>query len=189
MSLNLKYKKIIKILKHDGIGIMPTDTIYGLVGSALSKKAVEKVYDVKNRNAKKALIILISSINDLKKFDIKINAMQRKILEKYWPGKVSIILPCKSRRFYYIHRDTNSIAFRFPKKKSLVEILKKTGPLVAPSANPENLKPAINIVEAKKYFKDTVDFYISGGTIKGESSTILWLSEENKIEVLRGIIK
>ncbi|MEI6581241.1 MAG: Sua5/YciO/YrdC/YwlC family protein, partial [bacterium] len=91
MSSNLKYKKIIEILKHDGIGVMPTDTIYGLVGSAFSKEAVRRIYKIKKRNKKKKSIVLISSLKDLEKFKIKINKEQAKILKKFWPGKVSII--------------------------------------------------------------------------------------------------
>ena len=159
-----------EILNKDGIVVLPTDTLYGLVGSAFSKKAIERIYKIKNRNKDKKLIVLISSIRDLKKFKIKINKEEAKILKKFWPGRVSIIL--------------GNIAFRFPKKKSLLKILKKTGPLVAPSANPEGKKPAESIKEAKKYFGDNVDFYLSGGTLKSEPSTLICI-KDGKIEVLR----
>ena len=174
MSLNSKYNQIIKILKSGGIGVMPTDTLYGLVGSAFSKKAINRIYKIKNRDKKKKMIVLISSLKDLEKFNIKINKEQDKILSKFWPGKVSIIL--------------NNIAFRLPAKKSLIEILKKTGPLVAPSANPENLEPAENIKKAKEYFGGNVDFYLSGGTLKSKPSTLIKINKKGEIEVLRGKI-
>lgn len=172
-----KIKNIIKILKNGGVGVMPTDTIYGLVGSAFRKKAVARIYKIKKRNKKKKLIILISSINDLKKFGIQPSLIRanRRILEKVWPGKVSVIL--------------SGIAFRLPAKKSLIEIIKKTGPLVAPSANPEGLKPAENVSQAKKYFSDKVDFYLSGGTLKGKPSTLIKIDKKGGIKVLRGNIK
>lgn len=175
MSLNLKYKKIIEILKNRGVGIIPTDTIYGLVGSAFSKKAINRIYKIKKRNKNKKLIVLISSIDDLKKFKIKINKEQAKILKKFWPGKVSIII--------------GDMAFRLPAKKYLIEILKQTGPLVAPSANPEGLKPAENIIQAKKYFGDKVDFYLSDGILKSKPSTLIRINKNGEIEVLRGKIK
>lgn len=173
MSLNLKYKKIVGILKKDGIGVVPTDTLYGLVGSAFSKKAINRIYKIKNRNKKKKMIVLISSINDLKKFGIsnRLICANERILEKVWPGKVSVIL--------------NEIAFRLPAKKLLIEILKKTGPLVAPSANPEGKKPAKNIKEAKDYFGDSVDFYLSGGTLKSAPSTLIKIEKDGKIKKLR----
>jgi L-threonylcarbamoyladenylate synthase len=166
--------KIIKILKNGGVGVIPTDTLYGLIGSAFSKKAISRIYKIKNRNKNKKLIVLISSIKDLKKFKIKISKEEAKILKKFWPGKVSIIL--------------SNIAFRFPKKKSLLKILRKTGPLVAPSANPEGKKPAESIKEAKEYFGGEIDFYLSGGTLKSEPSTLIRI-KDGKIEILRQGVK
>lgn len=164
------FKNIIKILNNGGVGVIPTDTLYGLVCSAFSKKAINRIYKIKNRNKDKKLIVLISSLKDLKKFKIKITKEDAKILEKFWPGKVSIIL--------------GGVAFRYPKNKALLEILRKTGPLVAPSANIEGGKPAENIKEAKEYFGNNVDFYISGGTLKSNPSTLIRIIN-NKIEVLR----
>jgi len=170
-------EEIINILKSGGVGVMPTDTLYGLVGSAFSKKAINRIYKIKKRNKKKKLIILISSISDLKKFGISDRLIRTNglMLKKLWPGKVSVILSGR--------------AFRLPKKKSLIEILKKTGPLVAPSANPEGLKPAENITQAKKYFDNNVDFYLSGGTLKSKPSILIKINKKEKIKVLRGIIK
>ena len=66
--------------------------------------------------------------------------MQKK-LEEYWPGKVSIILPSSGQtKIEHIHRGTDDIAFRIPGDENLRRLLKKTGPLVAPSANTEGLK-------------------------------------------------
>ncbi|MFA6273621.1 MAG: L-threonylcarbamoyladenylate synthase [Candidatus Paceibacterota bacterium] len=173
--LNQKEKKIIEIIKKDGIGVMPTDTLYGLIGSAFSEKAINRIYKLKKRSKKKKLIILISSLKDLEKFKIKINKKQAKILKEFWPGKVSIIL--------------NEIAFRLPKNKKLLEILKKTGPLVAPSANPEGLKPAENIKQAKNYFGHKVDFYLSGENLKSKPSILIEINKNSEIKVLRGKIK
>ncbi|PJE67647.1 threonylcarbamoyl-AMP synthase, partial [Candidatus Shapirobacteria bacterium CG10_big_fil_rev_8_21_14_0_10_40_9] len=78
-------KKIIEKLKNGGIGILPTDTIYGLVGSALVPKTVERIYRLRSRDPKKPMIILIGDFSDLKKFDIKIDEKMRMILKKYWP--------------------------------------------------------------------------------------------------------
>ena len=168
--MKIDLQKAIKILKNDGVGVIPTDTLYGLVGSAFSKKAIGRIYKIKNRNKKKKLIVLISSVKDLERFKIKINKEQAKILKKFWPGEVSIIL--------------KGIAFRVPKKKMLLELLKKTGPLVAPSANKEGEEPARNIKEAKIYFSDSVDFYLSGGVLKSEPSTLVRF-DKDKLIVLR----
>ncbi|MCX6753356.1 MAG: L-threonylcarbamoyladenylate synthase [Candidatus Nomurabacteria bacterium] len=182
-------KGVIKSLKKDGIGIIPTDTLYGIVGSAFSKKAVEKIYKIKGRDENKPFIVLISSIKDLEKFGIqhpyKLEFVR--MLEKFWPGKVSVILSCS--KYKYLHRGENAIAFRLPNKKSLIELIKKTGPLVAPSANPQGMIPASNIKEAKKYFGDNVDFYVAGGTLKSKPSTLIKINKNGEIEVLRGKLK
>ena len=99
-----------------------------------------------------------------------------------------MILPCNKTEFKYLHRGTKSLAFRLPAKKSLIKILKNTGPLVAPSANLSNEKPAENIKEAKKYFRDKVDFYLVGKSLKKKPSTLIKIDKDGKIETLRGII-
>ena len=177
-------KSIIKILKDGGAGILATDTIYGIVGSAMLPKTVERIFKLKKRNKKKPLIVLISDIKDLNLFKIKLNSKQKEILKKVWPGKVSVILSCKSKKLKYLHRGTESLAFRLPKKKNLCELLKQTGPLVAPSANLEGKPHAKNIKEAKKYFGDKIDFYLDSGTKTGSSSRLIKIVN-GKIIVLR----
>jgi L-threonylcarbamoyladenylate synthase len=182
-------KRIINIIKSGGVGVLPTDTLYGLVGSAMDKKTVARIYRLKKRTPKKPCIILISKINDLKKFSVKINKTEKAILERLWPGKVSVVLPCPERKFFYLHRGTNSLAFRLPAKKSLLALLKKTGPLLAPSANLESFPPAKNLAAAKKYFGDGVDFYIGGEKLESKPSTLITL-KNGALKVLRtGAVK
>lgn len=175
---------IVEILKQGGVGVLATDTLYGLVGRALNKKTVRRIYQIKGRQPKKPLIILISSLNDLNLFKIKISPTSRKALNKLWPGRVSIILDCPHKQFFYLHRGTNTLAFRLPQKASLIKILKKIGPLTAPSVNPEGLGPAKTIKEAKKYFGRQVDFYLDEGKIDSLPSTLLAI-KNGKIEILR----
>lgn len=165
---------LIKTIKNGGVGVIPTDTIYGLVGSALNKKAVQRIYKARKRNLKKPLIILISKISDLNLFGV--DKIPKKDLSRAWPNKISIILPLSKEgilKYKHLHRGTKKLAFRLPKNKKLLQILKKTGPLVAPSANFEGEKPAENIKEAEKYFKDSIDFYYGKQTLKGAGSTLL----------------
>lgn len=181
-------KETIEIIKDGGIGVIPTDTIYGLVGSALNIKTVERIYEVRRRRPDKPSIILISKIEDLKLFDIELDEATREVLEKYWPGPVSIILLCPNKKFAYLHRGTNSLAFRLPAKNDLLKFLKQTGPLVAPSANPEGSEPAKTINEAKKYFDKQIDFYVDFGRLEAEPSALIRI-EQGRIEVLRGNLK
>jgi len=177
-------ENLANVLRKGGIAVVPTDTIYGIVGSALNPETVEQIYNLRKRAKDKPFIILVSSIKDLEKFSIKLKDKQKKFLEKVWPNPVSVVLPCDSRDFEYLHRGKDSLAFRMPKDERLLKILKEVGPLVAPSANFEGEKVAENISEAKKYFGDSVATYIDNGKIKSEPSTLVaW--EDNSIKILR----
>lgn len=168
--------------------VIPTDTLYGLVAPATDRDAVEQVYKLKNRAPEKPCIILISSIEDLGKFGIEVNQEIKKFLGFVWPGAVSVILPCPHKEFEYLHRGTKTLAFRLPNKPQLLAHLKETGPVIAPSANPEGKKPAESIEEARQYFGDEVE-YIDGGELVGKPSTLISI-KDGKIEVLRqGVAK
>lgn len=167
------------------IGVIPTDTIYGIVTSAFDEKLVEKIYTLRKRATDKPLIILISSINDLEKFEVNLSDSQKDFLEKNWPNPLSVVLPVTSEKFIYLHRGTNSLAFRIPKDDELIELLKETGPLVAPSANIEGEKLSETIEEAKEYFGNFVDFYIDRGTIKSEPSTLIELKDDGSFNIIR----
>ncbi len=181
---SLSSEKLVEVIKKGGVGVIPTDTIYGLVGKALSRKTVKRVYKLKQRNPKKPSIILISKIDDLRLFRIKLDENTKKFLQKYWPGKVSVILPCPYKKFSYLHRGTKTLAFRLPDYLELVSLLKKTGPLIAPSANPESEESAKTIKEAKKYFGEKVNFYVDTDRLESLPSTLISIKDE-KVEVLR----
>lgn len=191
------WKKAEEILKNDGVIVLPTDTLYGIIGRALSKKAVEKIYKIKGRIENKPFIVLVNSYDDLKIFGIKIDKDQATFLEKIWPGKVSIIFPCILDKWFYLHRSTHSIAFRMisQKNKNLFNLIKNVGPLVAPSANPEGKKPAENINEAKKYFKKEeinshqINVYINGGERKVKASTLIKFKNKNWVVLRQGEVK
>lgn len=178
-------EKLVNLLKNGGVAVIPTDTIYGIVGSALNPKTVEEIYRLRKRATDKPMIILVSAVDDLKKFDVQITPEQRKFLQKNWPNPVSVILPVKNEKFKYLHRGKNSLAFRMPKNEWLVELLKNVGPLVAPSANFEGEEVAETIDEAKKYFGDQLSFYADGGRLKSKPSTIVQLYEDGTWIVLR----
>ena len=168
--------KAADLLKKGGVVVLPTDTIYGLTGSALSPETIERLYRLKKRNPLKPFLILISDETDLGRFGIKPRPAEKKLLASVWPGPVSVILSCGAGGFDYLHRGTRTVAFRLPEKAPLRGLLKMTGPLAAPSANPEGLPPARNVSEARAYFGDQVDFYVDGGFLTGAPSKIVKIS-------------
>lgn len=178
--------KAVNILKDDGVVVLPTDTIYGIIGNAFSKNAVKKIYKIKGRDENKPFIVLINSFDALNRFGIKIGEKEAKIFLKFWPGKVSIILPCSFKKFEYLHRGTNNIAFRMigKKNKNLFNLIQYVGPLVAPSANMQNEPPAKTIKEAEKYFGKNIDLYISSGMKDSPPSKIIKY-ENDRFVILR----
>jgi len=180
----MKKKRFIANKLRGGlIGVIPTDTIYGLCAAALNKRAVQKVYKLRKRNSQKPMIILIDSLEQLRLFNIRLKKQQKNILEKIWPAKISVILKCSNHKFSYLHRGLRTLALRMPKNKDLVKILSVSGPLVAPSANWEGCKPASSIKEAKKYFGKDV-FYVHKSKLDKKPSTLIDLTSE-KIKILR----
>lgn len=183
-------REITPVLLGGGVGILPTDTLYGLVGCALNEEAVERIYEIRKRDLKKPMIILVSSIDDLKSFGISLSLEQMKILKKMWPAKLSVVIDCKNKKNKHLLRGGKSLAFRMPDDKNLLELLKKTGPLVAPSANLAGEKPAENFREAQKYFGDEVDFYVDADKLKSQPSTLIKLENDGSFKMLRrGAVK
>ena len=172
------------ILRRNGVGVVPTDTIYGISAPALSEQAVMRIYKIRERDLKKPMIILISSLADLSKFGIRPAGITRKILKDNWPAKISVILPCSARKFFYLHRGTKALAFRMPKNAKLRDLIREVGPLVSTSVNYEGKPPAKNIGEARKYFGDRMDFYVDAGELDSAPSTLIAV-KRGQISVLR----
>lgn len=160
-------ENLIEVLRNGGVVVMPTDTIYGIVGRAENKKTIERIYKIKKRAQEKKCITLIGSWNETKKFGI--DSSKFKIPETNEP--TTFIL--------------ENTSFRLPQKKEFQDLLLKTGPLIAPSANTEGLTPAENIAKAKEYFGNSIDLYVDGGDIKGKASKIIKLNKDGTISILR----
>lgn len=163
----------IEQLCSGAVGVLATDTIYGIVARALDTAAVERVYQVRGRRPDKPCIILIPSPDAVQKFGVQTDALATQILAKLWPGPFSVVLDAPSAEWSYLHRGTNTLAFRVPAHAQLRELLERTGPLIAPSANPEGMKPAATIEKAREYFGDSIDFYDDAGVRVGEASTVV----------------
>ncbi len=186
MVVTKKFTKEIKDkLKKGAVGIIPTDTLYGIVGSAVIPATVERIYKVRKRTPSKPMIVLLPSISALRIFGVKLPARLRTVVNRFWPGKVSIVFECSDKKFRHIHRGNKTIAFRVPDNPKIIKVLKRTGPLVAPSANPQGAHPSASVKEAFDYFDDAVDFYVDSGRLYGKPSTLIRFPNEHQLLVLR----
>jgi len=176
---------IIPRLNAGQVGMIPTDTLYGLSCQALNKTAVEEIYKIKRRDDNKPFIVLIDSLASIKDFGISLTEAQKIFLEKNWPNKLTVVLKCKSAQYEYIHRGKYSIGFRLPDDVWLKKLINQTGPLVSTTVNISG-EPAINTInEAVNLFGVTIDFYVDAGTLELQPSTIIELDIEGKFTVLR----
>ncbi|MEO7905222.1 MAG: L-threonylcarbamoyladenylate synthase [Candidatus Saccharimonadales bacterium] len=174
--------EVVQTLRSGGMTVLRTDTLYGVVARADDQHAVERVYALKQRTPTKSPIVLIGSLDQL--FD-SYDPTTIDRLNALWPAKVSIILPAVTAP-QWLQRGNGSVAYRMPADDSLRALLQLTGPLIAPSANPEGQPPAMTIDQARHYFGDDVDAYIDGGIVTDDTPSKLYrLTASGDMERLR----
>ena len=168
--LDLSKKKL-----DNKIFLIPTDTIYGFSALWKSNKAIEKIKKIKKRDKKKGFIILIYSIEQLNDFDVLISKEQINILNKIWPGKVSVVLKIKKNKEKYknISGNFNSLVFRIPNYVSLRNFIKKVGPIISTSANISNFENIKKPSELNDGMKKEIDYYIDIGILDNKSSSMI----------------
>lgn len=172
---------LVESLLTGKVGILPTDTLYGIVCRADDQESVKRLYSLKKRENKPGTIIA-ASVEQLVTLGLKSRYL--KPVESYWPGPISIIIPC-TFELPYLHLGVGSLAVRVPKHTKLINLLEQTGPLLTSSANSPEKQPATNIQEAKEYFHDSVDFYVDGGDLSGhEPSTVIRIIDD-AVKILR----
>lgn len=182
-----KKSEVIKKLRAGEIGVLSTDTVFGLVGRAADRSAVQKIFQLKHRTPTKPLIILLSRLEDLKLFNINLTSQLKRQLSAFWKKSrpVSIILPCPDAKFSYLSRGTKTLAFRLPRSRALRRLISQTGPLVAPSANPEGFPPAESLAAARNYFGAGAHFYYGRARSRSKPSKIIRLNSRGSIDIIR----
>lgn len=179
-----KQLAIIVALTRGDLVVMPTDTVFGILASALDKRAVARLYRARGRNPKKPCIILLARASDAAQFGVYLNAEQERAVKRLWPGSVTVVFRAPHKRFAYLHRGTRTLAFRVPGDASLRQLIRRIGPLIAPSANPEGLPVASSALMAQRYFGASVAYYVAGRPRARRPSGLLDLTGETPI-VLR----
>lgn len=168
--------------KTGAIAVVPTDTVYGVVARAQDMAAVQRLYDLKSRENKPGTLVA-ASIDQLVELGLKRRYLTA--VEQFWPGTVSVIIPCSDPALAYLHQGKMSLAVRIPEDKKFLSVLKDTGPLITSSANLPGQDPAESVEQAKSYFGDKVDYYQDGGSLKGRQPSTLIRIVDDAIEVLR----
>lgn len=168
----------------------PTDTVYGLGCLLENEEAVRKIFDIKGRDIQKPLILLGSSIRALEKYVKFIPDVAHNLIQKHWPGALTIILP-KSRYVPdYVTANSDTVGIRVPKHPVLLELLRRCtadNVLVSTSANISNQPDLVSYEQVKKALGDKVDYLVEDYNIpiSGIPSTIISVNKDNSLKVLR----
>lgn len=185
---------IIKVLNGKGKVIaIRTDTVYGLVCNALDELAVNKIYDIKNREKKKPLSIFVKDFTEVSKYaDIEgISETTKKLMSKYWPGALTIVFKKKNNTLKHLLSGLDSIGIRIPNDKELFKILNKVDfPLAQTSCNISGEKEYTSAKEIETALGDKIDLIVDGGVvINSKPSTIVSVEHGEPIILRAGDIK
>ena len=152
-------EEVVMRLKRGEVGIIPSDTIYG-ISAIVSDKTMDRIYEIKNRPQSKKLIVLSDSAS-LEALKVIVQAS----VASLWPAPLTVILPT---------RDGGTLAVRVPDDNYLSSLLSKTGPLFSSSVNYSGEMSLLHFEEIYPVFKDKVDFIVrKDNVVEGEGSTIL----------------
>ena len=171
----IKLKEPAKIIKHGGIVVFPTETVYGIGTNGLNTNAVEKLYKVKQRPLSKPISLLVNSIDMINEIAKDITKLEYVLIKEFFPGPLTIILKKKEIVPNIVTANLDTVGVRMPANEITLKLIEYSGvPIATPSANISGKPSGINLKEIMKEFKGKVDYYIDGGTSKiGLASTIV----------------
>jgi len=169
-------------LRAGGVGVIPTDTVPGMV--ALPDYA-EAIYTLKGRDRDKPLILLGDSSQDLRLFTRGWLPAWATLANRGWPGALTLVLPASDRVSAQIHRGQETIGVRIPNHAEARALLARSGPLVSTSVNPSGTPALLTPEDIHAAFPDLpllVGTYAGSGTA---STVVRWRESEWSWEILR----
>jgi len=175
ISPNFPQEDLIKeaagILKKGGLVAFPTETVYGIGANLLDKKAIDRLYTIKQRPRSKPLTVHIARFESLKGLKIKLSKPAERLIHRFWPGPLTIVA---------FDDKKEKIGLRMPKNKIAFELIDKASvPVVAPSANLSGKKPPTSAEETISEMSGLIDVIIDGGITEiGIESTVVDVTED-----------
>ena len=173
----VRIKKAASFLRTGGLVAFPTETVYGIAANMLDKDAIKKVYRIKNRSKDKPLTIHIADVEMVKRMVGGIPSNAKKLITKFWPGPLTLVLKDKTGKKMGFRMPDNKIAFLLIKEAAV--------PVVAPSANISGRRPPTNAQEVLKNLSGKIEMVLDGGATQiGIESTVVDLSGQ-RYRILR----
>jgi len=188
ITSNISYA--VNALNQGDLVAIPTETVYGLAGSAFNEHAIDKIFQLKNRPTCNPLILHTHSIEEVLKFVQYIPPAAMKLAEAFWPGPLTLLLPKKSIIPHSVTSGSHLVAVRIPNHAVTLSLLQQLDfPLVAPSANPYTRISPTNSKMVYDYFGEELPIILEGDTCsKGIESTIVGFQENTPVIYRQGAI-
>jgi L-threonylcarbamoyladenylate synthase len=169
----LDFTKAITALKKGEVIVYPTDTLYGLGADIYNKDAIRKVFEIKKRPTDNPLPVAVSDIDGIEKIAF-LDEKSRSLIERFLPGKLTIVFKKKSVVPDTVTGGLRNIAIRIPDDKIALRLLSEFGPLTATSANIHGKKTPSVIKDIKMQFKERdIAVYLDVGRLEDRPSTIV----------------
>lgn len=168
-----------EIIKNGGIVAMPTETVYGLAADALNGKAVAKIFKAKGRPMDNPLIVHISDIKQVNMLVSEFPEKAKKLAEKFWPGPLTIVLPKSDIIPDEVSAGLSTVAIRFPSHPIAHELIEKSSPIAAPSANLSGSPSPTTLRHVLADMDGRIEAIIDGGDCEvGVESTVITLADD-----------
>ena len=165
------------ILANGGAVVLPTETVYGLFARALDEKAVNYVYELKNRPRDKAMNLNVASYEDILTYSKEQPDYLKKLYDAFLPGPLTIILKANGQVPKWINSGLATVGFRLPNHPVTRELIQAEGPLIGPSANTSGMASGRYFDHIRAQFDFQVTGYQDDDALLGLDSTILDLSD------------
>jgi len=167
-------------IKKGGIVAFPTETVYGLGADAFNPLAVARIFEVKKRPYFDPLIIHIARPADLEKIVLNIPSRAEKLIERFWPGPLTLVLSKRQEVPDIVTAGLSTVAVRIPLHPIALELIELADcPIAAPSANPFGYLSPTTAQHVREQLGDEVDLILDGGPCEvGVESTILSFLEK-----------
>jgi len=192
LSLNLQeqVEKGVSILRNGGVIAYPTDTVYGLGAGIGFPRAIERIYAVKERPLSMPLPLLLDDVFQLTELADSVPPLARLLMEKFWPGGLTLVLPASSSVPDFITAGGKTVAVRIPDHPVPLALIKALGtPIVGTSANLSGQPSALTADEVYSQIGAKIDFVIDGGRCPGgKESTIIDVTGETPVILREGAI-
>ena len=164
--------------------VYPTETVYGIGADIYNEAAVKNLYVVKNRPFDMPLSVAVSDKAMLERVAV-LNENADKLIKAFLPGPLTIIIKKQPDVPDIVTSSSQKVGIRIPDNRFALELIRRTGPIIATSANLHSHLDAVDVDSAITDFGDAVDTYIDAGRCTiGQPSTIVWLMDK-QVEIVR----